>query len=86
MFGKQLSSNASVTPSSVKASSQSAAAAPPAPPRPSVMPTQVAPPKAKVSKEKIEQFNVLKMRLHRNLIDQLDLTRMVGDEETLREL
>ena len=39
----------------------------------------------KVSKDKIEQFNALKMRLHRKLIDQLDLTRMVGDEETLRE-
>lgn len=38
-----------------------------------------------VSKEKIEQFNSLKMRLHRKLIDQLDLTRMVGDEEQLRE-
>ena len=39
----------------------------------------------KASKEKVEQFNVLKMRLHRKLIDKLDLTRMVGDEESLRE-
>ena len=38
-----------------------------------------------VSKEKVEQFNALKMRLHRKLIDQLDLTRMVGEEEELRE-
>ncbi len=41
-------------------------------------------PKAKVSEEKIEQINALKMRLHRKLIDKLDLTRMVGEEETLR--
>ncbi len=40
--------------------------------------------KPKVSKEKVEQFNTLKMHLHRKLIDQLDLTRMVGDDETLR--
>ncbi len=40
--------------------------------------------KPKVSKEKTEQFNILKMRLHRKLIDQLDLARMVGDEETMR--
>jgi pilus assembly protein CpaF len=46
---------------------------------------QPSPAKTKVSKEKIEQFNALKMRLHRRLIDQLDLTRMVGDEQTLRE-
>jgi pilus assembly protein CpaF len=38
----------------------------------------------KVSREKIEQFNALKMRLHRKLIDQLDLTRMVGEEDVLR--
>jgi len=38
----------------------------------------------KLTNEKIEQFNALKMRLHRKLIDQLDLTRMVGEEEALR--
>jgi len=41
--------------------------------------------KPKVAKEKAEQFAALKMRLHRKLIDKLDLARMVGDEETLRE-
>ena len=41
--------------------------------------------KPKVTKEKAEQFNALKMRLHRKLIDKLDLARMVGDEDTLRE-
>lgn len=40
--------------------------------------------RSQVSKEKIEQFNSLKMRLHRKLIDKLDLTRLVGDEDQLR--
>ncbi len=52
-------------------------------PPPSGKPTLQGRPK--VSKDKIEQFNTLKMRLHRKLIEQLDLTRMVGDEDTLRE-
>ncbi|MFH1107799.1 MAG: CpaF family protein [Planctomycetota bacterium] len=71
MFGKRSSSNV---------------AAPPAP-APSV-PKPIspgAPGKPKVSKDKVEQFNILKMHLHRKLIDQLDLTRMVGDDETLRQ-
>jgi pilus assembly protein CpaF len=71
MFGKRSSSNV---------------AAPPAP-APSV-PKPIspgAPGKPKVSKDKVEQFNTLKMHLHRKLIDQLDLTRMVGDDETLRQ-
>jgi len=60
-----------------------ATAAPPKSPI-SVAKPGTSPAKPKVSKEKIDQFNALKMRLHRKLIDQLDLTRMVGDEETLR--
>jgi len=48
-------------------------------------PNPRATPKPRVSKEKIEQFNGLKMRLHRKLIDQLDLARMTGDDATLRE-
>ena len=52
----------------------------PAPPGPNP-----ATPKLKVSKDKIERFNALKMRLHRKLIDQLDLTRLVGEEDVLRE-
>jgi pilus assembly protein CpaF len=47
--------------------------------------SQRLPRRPKVSKEKVEQFNVLKMRLHRKLIDQLDLARMAGDDETIRE-
>lgn len=55
----------------------------PPPPKPPSKPGTPARPK--VSKEKSEQFNALKMRLHRKLIDQLDLARMVGDDDTLRE-
>ncbi|HNU43775.1 MAG TPA: CpaF family protein [Phycisphaerae bacterium] len=44
-----------------------------------------APGKPRVTEEKTEQFNLLKVRLHRNLINQLDLTRLVGDDESLRE-
>ena len=40
---------------------------------------------SKPHQEKLDQFNELKSRLHRKLVEQLDLTRMTGDEETLRE-
>jgi len=88
MFGKHLSNNVTAAPDppkppNVAASSTGATQAPP--PRQASPLTHGSPAKAKVSKEKIEQFNTLKMRLHRKLIDQLDLTRMVGDEDTLRE-
>jgi pilus assembly protein CpaF len=46
---------------------------------------QAAPARPKFSKDKIEQFNKLKMRLHRKLIEKLDLSRMVGEEEALRD-
>ncbi len=86
MFGKRIPG--STGPSSPPAKP---AATPPtgggvaAPVKP---PLQAAPTtskaKTRASKEKIEQFNALKMRLHRKLIDQLDLTRMVGDDDALR--
>ena len=75
MFGKKMPGNI---------------AAPPQPPQAPNPATPVAPPKVAASakpratKEKIEQFNALKMRLHRKLIDQLDLARMTGDDDTLR--
>lgn len=85
MFGKRTTSNVAAPPP--PAPMAAAGAAPP--PKPSIAapkpPPGVAAPKAKASKEKVEQFNALKMRLHRKLIDQLDLTRMVGDDESLRE-
>jgi len=34
--------------------------------------------------EKQDQFSELKQRLHRKLVDQIDMTRMVGDENELR--
>ncbi len=79
MFGKKTTSSTVAAPP------------PPAPLAPSTKPPvsalkPTAPAaRPKVSKEKVEQFNVLKMRLHRKLIDQLDLTRMVGDDDSLRE-
>ncbi len=84
MFGKRLSNTVTAPPP--PASPAANAAGPPARTAASKAPTGPAPaaPKAKISKEKADQFNSLKMRLHRKLIDQLDLTRMVGDEETLR--
>ena len=94
MFGKQPQRNSNVaTPTAVKSPAKPAAPVPGAGTPPNA--NKSAPPPAKnasggavrtaVSKEKIEQFNSLKMRLHRKLIDQLDLTRLVGDEEQLRE-
>ncbi len=78
MFGKRPANTIALT-----------ATAPTAPAPPIKAPVAVRPApqpaKARPSKEKVEQFNVLKMRLHRKLIDKLDLTRMVGDDETLRE-
>lgn len=84
MFGKRLPNDTTAPPPKP----------PPTPPpartqetkRPRPAPTTPKPPTAPrlASSEKIEQFNVLKMRLHRKLIDQLDLTRMVGEEEDLR--
>jgi pilus assembly protein CpaF len=74
MFGKRTSTT--VAPPPPVSAPRPGAPAKPAPPSSGAKP--------KVTKEKIEQFNSLKMRLHRKLIDQLDLTRMVGDEETLR--
>jgi len=74
MFGKKSAGNVTTLPVPAAVAS-----------KPKVSPQQVsAPAKPKVSKEKVEQFSTLKMRLHRKLIDQLDLTRMVGDDETLR--
>lgn len=86
MFGKRTTSNVAAPPPPASPMG-TAAAAPPV--KPSVVapkpPPGVVQQKPKASKEKVEQFNALKMRLHRKLIDQLDLTRMVGDDESLRE-
>ncbi len=76
MFGKRPSGNVATSPAPTAA---------PSPQKPKVSGKPGGSGKAKVSKEKVEQFNMLKMRLHRKLIDQLDLTRLAGDDDTLRE-
>lgn len=58
----------------------SISSAPAAPPKQSP-----APPRSKISQDKNEQVNSLKVRLHRKLISQLDLTRLVGEDETVRD-
>jgi pilus assembly protein CpaF len=88
MFGKRSASSIS-TPTAPPPSAPEGKPAPGAPKPPADRANVAAPSRPetkrpKMSKEKIEQFNALKMRLHRKLIDQLDLARMVGDEETLR--
>ena len=47
-------------------------------------PTKLQQP-SRASQEKVDQFYELKTRLHRKLVEQLDLARLSGEEETLRE-
>jgi len=76
MFGKRATPTANKVPRpSVPTKAPEAPTTPGAPHKPA----------PKISREKIERFNGLKTQLHRKLIDQLDLARMVGDEDTLRE-
>ena len=56
-----------------------AAPAPEQPAKPE--PTKVS----KADQEKQEQYYELKARLHRKLVDQLDITRVTGEESDLRE-
>jgi pilus assembly protein CpaF len=95
MFGKRTTTNVAAPakpgPGAAAAPAAVTPGKPPATPPKVPQPAAVAaaakagaPAKTKVSKEKVEQFSALKMRLHRKLIDQLDLTRMVGDDESLR--
>jgi pilus assembly protein CpaF len=86
MFAKRMTGASSTTPAGggtppTGGAGKGGTALKSPPPRP----TPNAAARPKVSKEKSEQFNTLKMRLHRKLIEQLDLARMVGDDETLRE-
>lgn len=37
------------------------------------------------NQERLEAFNELKSRIHRKLVEQLDMARMTGSEETIRE-
>ncbi|MHC4093778.1 MAG: hypothetical protein ACYSVY_26485, partial [Planctomycetota bacterium] len=61
---------------------------PDTPPAERPPPGHAAPPRAgppNAARERADQFNELKKRLHRKLVEQLDLTRMTGDDDTLRE-
>ena len=40
---------------------------------------------SKASQDKMDQFNELKTRIHRSLVEKLDLARMAGDDDTIRE-
>ena len=88
MFGKRLS-NASVKapPAPTPPAKPAKPATPPGPGGAAKPPATPGAPaqRSPASKEKIEQFNSLKMRLHRKLIDQLDLARMIGEEDNLRD-
>ncbi len=86
MFGKRSPTsmpNATIPPPQTTAPSSSSAVAPPKKPTPSTR--RATPARPAMAMGKIEQFNALKMRLHRKLIDQLDLSRMVGEEDVLRQ-
>ncbi len=60
---------------------------PPAPGKPEAdKRTEPAPQRVgKVAQEKVDQFNELKTRIHRKLVEQLDLARMTGDDDSIRE-
>ena len=88
MFGKRISGGGGGTKTPAlppKAPAKPGAGLPAEQPPPASGSLPTLPSRPKVSTEKIDQFNALKMRLHRKLIDKLDLPRMVGDEETLRQ-
>lgn len=93
MFGKRLAPDVKAQPKAVPEApkapaqkdaqaQQGGAAQPPKPaaPKPAASKTL----KNKASREKVDQFNALKVRLHRKLIEKLDLARMVGDDDSLR--
>ncbi|MCG3136432.1 MAG: hypothetical protein HJJLKODD_00265 [Phycisphaerae bacterium] len=66
---------------SIKPGGATAAAPPPA----TKAPAKNAPPvQTKAEHEKQEQFYELKTRLHRKLVEQLDITKISGDEKELR--
>lgn len=49
------------------------------------MPKEASPGRpSKPNKAKTDEFNVLKSKLHRKLVEQLDLSAMQGDDETIR--
>ncbi len=89
MFGKRSpgsAPNATVPPPPTTPPNGNAGnTATPPPKKPLPASRTSAPVRPAMAMGKIEQFNALKMRLHRKLIDQLDLSRMVGEEDVLRQ-
>jgi len=85
MFGKRMPGNVASPPKQVKVPPEAKAATARAATAKAATPPSGSPTRIRASKEKIEQFNSLKMRLHRKLIDQLDLARMSSDDDSLRE-
>lgn len=77
MFGKRTTTTIKLPP---KAQGQ-----PAHPETPRAQPPTGGPPKIKVTDEKLESFNQLKSKIHRKLVEQLDMARMSGDEEELRQ-
>jgi pilus assembly protein CpaF len=59
---------------------------PPAPPKAAPEKKVEAPLKrpTRPTQDKTDQFNELKTRMHRKLVEKLDLARMTGDDETIR--
>ncbi len=72
MFGKRTTVQLPPAPSKLDKAKDAAASKPAAPKAPAA------------AMDKQDQFNELKQRLHRKLVDQIDMTRMVGDERELR--
>ncbi len=85
MFGKRIPGNVTAPPQPPPQSQAPSPAAAPVAPKPPASPKPVPQAISRASKDKVDEFNALKVRLHRKLIDQLDLARMAGDDESLRE-
>ena len=71
MFGKR--TTVQLPPAPTKSEPQAEQLVAPAPAAPIGM-----------SSDKTDQFNLLKQRLHRKLVDQIDMSRLTGDEHELR--
>ena len=88
MFGKHMTSKVASPPKATPIKPKEPAPNTPGTPggqqQPPPKPAAPKPIRSKASKGKEDQFNTLKVRLHRKLIEKLDLARMVGDDDTLR--
>jgi pilus assembly protein CpaF len=83
VFGKRTTTTLKLPPKAPPAGNAPAQTARPKRPAPSAPPPP-AEGKPKVKDDKLEAFNQLKTRIHRKLVEQLDMARMTGDDETVR--